>query len=215
MNIQLALDRLSINEAVKITEEVRPYVNWIEVGTSLIKEFGMESVRTLRKSFPEKVIIADMKTFDNAQYEFQMCYDAGADVATVMGAAPIVSIETCMNIAEKSGKLLMIDLLNTSKDKLAKLAKYESAIFCLHVSKDMQELEGTKQNSKINIPDELRNVKNLKLAIAGGITIDSLKDLVIDNPHVVIIGSAITKAKNPREVAKIANDLVNSVKGGD
>ena len=96
MNVQLALDRLTIEEAIKMGNIVREYVDWIEVGTSLIKEFGMESVKELRKAFPEKIIVADIKTFDNARYEFEMCYKAGADVATVMGAAPKVSIDTCL-----------------------------------------------------------------------------------------------------------------------
>ncbi|WP_025698066.1 orotidine 5'-phosphate decarboxylase / HUMPS family protein, partial [Paenibacillus forsythiae] len=88
MKIQLALDRMSIEEAADMVRRTEPYIDWIEVGTSLIKEFGMASVEALKREFPHKTIVADMKTFDNAQYEFELCFGAGADVATVMGAAP-------------------------------------------------------------------------------------------------------------------------------
>jgi len=42
MKIQLALDRLSIQDAVKMAKLVETEIDWIEVGTSLIKEFGMQ-----------------------------------------------------------------------------------------------------------------------------------------------------------------------------
>lgn len=215
MNIQLALDRLTIKEAIEIGNMVRPYADWIEVGTSLIKEFGMESIRELRKAFPEKVIVADMKTFDNASYEFKMCYEAGADVATVMGAAPRVSIDSCMEVARSLGKLVMFDLLNTSTAQLEQLIEYKDAIFCGHVSKDQQEVSGEKQEfSKLNLPDCLLSGEGARLALAGGITVDSLPELAKIKPYVVIVGSAITKAKNPIEAAHKIQQLVTNLKGG-
>lgn len=215
MNIQLALDRLTIEEAIKIGSIVRDYVDWIEVGTSLIKEFGMKSVVELRKAFPEKVIVADVKTFDNARYEFEMCYKAGADVATVMGAAPKVSIDTCVTVAKEFNKLVMFDLLNTSTIQLEQLLEYKDAIFCGHVSKDQQEISGEKQSlNKLNLPQSLLSGEGRRLALAGGITLDSLPKLAEIKPYVVIVGSAITKAKDPVVAAKELNQLIFKLTGG-
>lgn len=215
MNIQLALDRFTIEEAISIAEKVKSYVNWIEVGTSLIKEFGVESIIKIRKAFPEKTILADIKTFDNAKYEFEMCFKAGADIATVMGAAPKVSIDTCIEVADKYNKAVMIDLLNTSYGQVEALLKHKDAIFCSHVSKDQQESAGEKQNlSKLNSIQELLIKSNVKIALAGGIDIDSLKGLNNINPYVVIVGSAITKAKNPELAAKSIYELAETLKGG-
>ncbi|MGA9173277.1 MAG: orotidine 5'-phosphate decarboxylase / HUMPS family protein, partial [Thermoactinomyces sp.] len=100
MKLQLALDRLTVSEAIKIADQVKAEVDWIEVGTSLIKEYGMSSVKALREAFPDHIIVADMKTFDNAAYEMEICFAAGADVATVMGAAPVETIELCFNVAK-------------------------------------------------------------------------------------------------------------------
>ncbi|WNB91158.1 3-hexulose-6-phosphate synthase [Bacillus sp. NEB1478] len=196
MNIQLALDRLSIEEAISITRKAEPYIDWIEVGTSLIKEFGMESVRSIRKAFPDKTIVADMKTFDNATYEFELCFEAGADVATVMGAAPSVSIEACLGVAERHGKQVMIDLLNTSPQQIASLSEYENAILCAHLSKDQQE---SGKEVRLHIPSFSN--KNSKLAVAGGISVDTFSEIAKLNPYVVIIGSAITKTEDPEKAA--------------
>lgn len=199
MKIQLALDRMEISEAIDLTKKVVDSIDWIEVGTSLIKEFGMTSVKEMKQAFPTKTIVADIKTIDNARYEFEMCFEAGADVATVMGVSPLVTIDACMEIAKKYNKTVMIDLLNTSEQQKRDLMKYKDAVFCEHVSKDQQEELGSSNHGAVNSnlydPD-------MTIAAAGGITLDSL-DLLRKtlNPSIVIIGSAITKAKNPAEAA--------------
>ncbi|MFB3165382.1 3-hexulose-6-phosphate synthase [Neobacillus sp. 179-J 1A1 HS] len=199
MKIQLALDRMEISEAIELTRKVEDSVDWIEVGTSLIKEFGMASVREMKKAFPAKTIVADIKTIDNARYEFEMCFEAGADVATVMGVSPLVTIEACMEVAGRYNKTVMIDLLNTTEHQKRDLMKYKNAVFCEHVSKDQQEELGASNHGAVENnfygPD-------MTIAAAGGITLDSL-DLLRKtlNPSIVIIGSAITKAENPAEAA--------------
>ena len=199
MKIQLALDRMEINEAIELTRKVEDSVDWIEVGTSLIKEFGMASVRDMKRAFPSKTIVADIKTIDNARYEFEMCFEAGADVATVMGVSPLVTIDACMEVAERYNKIVMIDLLNTTEQQKRELMKYKKAVFCEHVSKDQQEELGASNHGTVD-----KNIygPDMTIAAAGGITLDSLQLLRKTlNPSIVIIGSAITKAENPTEAA--------------
>jgi len=207
MKIQLALDRMTIEEAIEMTRGVQEYVDWIEVGTSLIKEFGTSSIRALREAFPNKVIVADIKTIDNAKYEFQLCFEAGADVATVMGVAPLVTIETCLQVAAQYGKKVMVDLLNTNENHIRELQQYSEAIFCAHVSKDQQELAGEQTSMHRGIPKST----STEWAIAGGVSLDSLHTLAELSPTVVIIGSAITKVANPAEAAKKIKEYILSI----
>ncbi|SFB20336.1 MULTISPECIES: 3-hexulose-6-phosphate synthase [unclassified Bacillus (in: firmicutes)] len=195
MKIQLALDRINIEEAISLTKKVEDYVDWIEVGTSLIKEFGMRSVAALKEAFPDKTIVADMKTIDNAVYECKITFDAGADVVTVMGVSPLVTIETCLVEAEKRNKRIMIDLLNTDVASLPRDIA-EKAVLCLHTSKDQQELSGSGFSGLA-----VKDVGHLELAIAGGITLENIDEIAKLNPAVVIIGSAITKAAIPAAAA--------------
>ena len=51
MKLQLALDRMEIDDAIQLTKKVEDSIDWVEVGTSLIKEFGMASVKEMKKSF--------------------------------------------------------------------------------------------------------------------------------------------------------------------
>lgn len=197
MKIQLALDRMEISEAIELTRKVEDSIEWIEVGTSLIKEFGVASIKEMKQAFPNKLIVADIKTIDNARYEFELCFEAGADVATVMGVSPLVTIDTCMEVANRYHKKVMIDLLNTSDEQKIELLKYKEAIFCEHVSKDQQEEIGSQNHGTMQSV-----FSDFQVAAAGGINLDSIEDLARSlNPAVVIIGSAITKADNPSEAA--------------
>jgi 3-hexulose-6-phosphate synthase len=197
MNIQLALDRFSVEEAIQIAKTSEEFVDWIEVGTSIIKEYGVESVQKIKNAFPHKVIVADSKTIDNAYYEFDMCFRTGADIATVMGVSPVATIQACIESANKFGKKVMIDLLNTSEDQKKTLFQFKEAIFCSHVSKDEQEMYGKKNIITIQNDDP-----SLQFAVAGGITLDTIENFKQMKPSVVIIGSAITKASDQRIAAE-------------
>lgn len=210
MNIQLALDRLTIPEAIRLTRLVESDIDWIEVGTSLIKEFGMDSVREMKNAFPHKTILADTKTTDNAKYEAEISFTAGADIITVMGTAPLITIETCMEMARSYKKRVMIDFLNTSREQQESLLAIEGAIFCLHISKDEQELMGERAWKNNQTAAGYLTAKHT-IAAAGGITLDSLPQLLTSGIDIAIIGSAITKADNPSNVAKQFRKLA---KGG-
>lgn len=218
MNIQLALDRMSIQEAIDMARLTEPYIDWIEVGTSLIKEFGMASVEAMKREFPHKIIVADVKTFDNAIYEFELCYKAGADVATVMGASPPVTVELCMKTAQTWGRQVMIDLLHTTPEEQAALARYGEAVHCFHVSKDQQEGGGSRltgpgaYEAASGAPGSVSESQaELRIAAAGGITLDSLPGLFAMKPEVLIVGSAITKAADPAAAARSFQDCIRKL----
>ncbi|MCM3697830.1 3-hexulose-6-phosphate synthase [Paenibacillus macerans] len=208
MIIQLALDRLTIDEAIELGKMTEDYVDWIEVGTSLIKEYGMASVERVKEQFPSKTVIADIKTMDNAKYEFEICFKAGADIATVMGVSPLATVNACVDVAKNFSKGTMIDLLNTNKDQKEQLFQLaqDDIYFCEHVSKDEQEVLG-KSNDLV----PLNYGSRIKLAVAGGINMDSLPKFAVSRPAVVIIGSAITKAIDPHMAAKAFSEALKEV----
>lgn len=212
VRIQLALDRMTIQEAITMAKQVEQYIDWIEVGTSLIKEFGIESVRQIKQAFPDKIIVADIKTFDNATYEFELCFEAGADVATVMGAAPDATLELCMKVAHRYQKQTMIDLLSVSPDRIYDLERYTDAVLCHHVSKDEQEhngqMAGQSQNHKVHSATHSTTTIP-QIAVAGGITLPTLPTILQQSPSVIIVGSAITQASEPAQAAQQIREQIN------
>jgi len=201
MQLQVALDRLPLEDALRLATSIEAYVDWIEVGTSLIKEFGIESVRRMRQALPHAQILADVKTNDEARYEFELCFAARADCATVMGTAPNATIQTCMDVAREQGKQVMIDLLETGAERQQELLVYREAIFSVHVSKDVQESSDT---GKVPMVSRLPNwATEYKIAIAGGISLDDIAALGTRLPSLtVIVGSSITGATDPVVAAR-------------
>ena len=55
-----------------------------EAGTPLIKSEGLDSVRTLRKEFPE-TIVADMKTMDAGRLEMETAAKAKDEYSSRYG----------------------------------------------------------------------------------------------------------------------------------
>lgn len=196
MKIQLAVDRVTIEEAVDIIEQAKDSIDIIEIGTSLFLDYGQESLHTLRKRF-DHPILADIKTMDEAEYEFKRVFGNGADIATVMGASAIETIRICQKTAQAFNKDYMIDLLEVNDEKIQQLKAFEDAIICLHLPKDKKGSLKEYVESFVK-KHQLTN----RLAAAGGITLEDMPYLKEAGIEIAVVGSAITKSDNITESAK-------------
>jgi len=198
MKIQLAIDRVSIEKAKEISREAGPYIDIIEVGTALIKDFGVISIKEIKEAFPNKIILADIKTIDEGAYEFKAAYNNGADIATVMGAASVSTLKACYEVAQDFGKLMMIDLLEVGYEKIGLITEFTDAIFCIHLPSDggEQDLISLLQEFKGKFP-EIN-----KVAVAGGVNYQTITSIKEANVDIVIIGGTITKASSIESAAK-------------
>ncbi|MEW9671811.1 orotidine 5'-phosphate decarboxylase / HUMPS family protein [Ammoniphilus sp. 3BR4] len=99
MKLQLALDRLCWEQCFQVVQQVEDDIDWIEIGTGVIKEYGMAIVRKMKEQYPQKVIVADMKTCDAGKHEAQQAFDAGADITTVMAFSADRTIADTLEVA--------------------------------------------------------------------------------------------------------------------
>lgn len=206
MNFQLALDRLTKEQCFELLEETEPAIDWIEVGTGVIKEYGMAIVRDIKAAYPEKVLVADMKTCDAGKHEAMQAFEAGADITTVMAFSADKTITDTLEVAEKYGKRIMIDLLGVKdSSRLKELQKLGVNLVSLHYGKDMQ-LEGEMGEDLFSL---IQGLEGMDVAIAGGINKESLVNLLNKPLSTVIIGSAITAAENPGQAASDMKEVMN------
>jgi 3-hexulose-6-phosphate synthase len=87
MKLHVAVDLHTLEKAIAMVHKVAPFVDIIEAGTPLIKQEGLRIISILKECFPEKLILADMKTMDAGGLEAKLAYDAGADLVTVLAVA--------------------------------------------------------------------------------------------------------------------------------
>src|SRR5262249_48613478 len=66
--VQVAIDVLSIDEALRIAEAaVRAGVDWLEAGTPLITFAGVQAIGALARAFPGVPVLADYKMMDGVR----------------------------------------------------------------------------------------------------------------------------------------------------
>lgn len=208
MNLQLALDRLTREECLRIAEETKESIDIIEIGTGIIKEYGMSIVRELKTHYPEKTLVADMKTCDAGKHEAYQAFHAGADITTVMAFSSNITIKETLNIAKQMDKRIMIDLLEvSSKDRITELYDLGVDLVSLHIGKDRQQTAyfNTSLFSLIKGFD-------FDVTVAGGINMRTMPYIIEEEPDTIIVGSAITSAENPSAVAAEMMNMIKETK---
>lgn len=208
--LQVALDLMQLNRAVEIAKEaVAGGADWVEVGTPLIKSEGADAVRTLRREFPGKKIVADTKTMDVGAFEVEIMAKAGADIVTVLGLADDATIEEAVMAGRKYGTEIMVDMINVP-DRIARSKEVEKlgvAYICLHMGIDTQ-MRG--EEPPIDILRNIAASVSIPIAVAGGITAENAGIYAEAGATDVIVGGAIIKTG---DIKKAAEDIRKSISG--
>lgn len=191
MKLQVAIDRVPVEQAVRIIQAIDGQGDIIEIGTSLTKEFGLRALRPVLEAAGNTSVLADIKTCDEGAYEFDLGFGLGFDYLTVMGSASMGTLETCAKSTETHGKVMMIDLLECDEQRIERISGFQNAIYCLHTSVD----SGATANPVAQVRAFKARFPQIRhIAIAGGIKQHQLAALAQENIDIVIMGSAITKA---------------------
>jgi len=199
--LQVALDLLNAERALAIAKDaVKGGADWLEAGTPLIKSEGMDIVRQLREKFPAKTIVADMKTMDTGALETEMAAKAGADVICLLAASDDSTILDALKSARKYGVKIMTDLIGVPDivKRAKELEKLGADYLCIHVGID-EQMQGKKP---LHVLSSLVNHTNLPIAVAGGLNSETVADMICVGARIIIVGGAITKAKNVTEATK-------------
>lgn len=193
--LQVALDLLNEHRALAIaTDSVKGGADWLEAGTPLIKSEGMEVVRKLKQRFPDKTLVADMKTIDTGAFETEMAAKAGADVVCILAASDNSTINDALKSARKYGTKIMVDLIGV-KDKIKRATELEKLgvdYLCIHVGIDEQMI-GKKP---VDILSSIVKKTNIPIAVAGGLNSETVINVIKAGASIIIVGGAITKAKD-------------------
>jgi 3-hexulose-6-phosphate synthase len=199
--IQMALDSLDVNQTIALATQVAPHVDIFEIGTPCIKHNGVALVKELKKRFPNKLILVDLKTMDAGEYEATPFYAAGADICTVLGVSGMPTIQGVIKAAKAHNAEVQVDLINVpDKVGCAKASAAAGAqIIGVHTGLDAQAAGQTPFA-------DLSAIANLKLpvriSVAGGIKQSTVQQVAKAGANIVVVGAAIYGAPNPAVAAK-------------
>ncbi|MED4237779.1 3-hexulose-6-phosphate synthase [Priestia megaterium] len=207
MELQLALDLVNISEAKEVVQEVQEYIDIVEIGTPVVINEGLKAVKEIKEAFPSLKVLADLKIMDAGAYEVMKASEAGASIITILGAADDSTIKGAVEEAKKQGTQILVDMINVKN--LEQRAKEVDALgvdyICVHTGYDLQA-EGETPFEQLQTIK--RVVKNAKTAVAGGIKLNTLPEVVQSQPDLVIVGGGITSEKDKRNVAEEMKKVV-------
>ena len=205
--LQVALDLLELKRAVEIAgEALQGGVDWLEVGTPLIKSEGMNAIREIKKAYGVKTL-ADMKTIDTGSVEVEMAAKSGADIVIILGLSDDSTIAEAIRAARKYGSEIMADLINVS-DPVKRAKELEELgvdYLNVHVGID-QQMTG---RDPLDILSEVVENANIPVAAAGGLDAEKAANCISLGASIVIVGSNIVKSRSVTESAKKVRNAVD------
>jgi 3-hexulose-6-phosphate synthase len=208
MELQLALDLVDIPEGIRLVKEVEAYVDIVEIGTPVVINEGLRAVKEMKAAFPSLKVLADLKVMDAAGYEVMKASEAGADIVTVLGASEDMTIKGAVDEAKKHGKQILVDMIAVKdlEQRAREVDKLGVDYICVHTGYDLQAVG---KNSFEDLQTLKRVVKNAKIAIAGGIKLETLPEVIRAQPDLVIVGGGITGQPDRRATAARMREMID------
>jgi 3-hexulose-6-phosphate synthase len=207
--LQVAIDKA---ESFGVITQVRGIADIIEVGTPLLKRFGIGAIATARELCPDTAILADTKTVDAGDLEAEMALGAGARLMTVLSSASAATHAAVGRVAARFGAFVVVDTITESaKPELLPAGATFPETFAyvgVHSPTDAR-LAGDQSIAHIDAVSDIRR-RGFRVALAGGLGPQTLDAILEVEPEIVIVGSAITGADDPRRVATWIKDRLRN-----
>ncbi len=187
----------------------------IEAGTPFIKKNGQRGIRAIYNVWHRKVV-ADIKTVDGALGEVGLSYEAGACAATVIGGAPIETIDLFIERCKTLGMISMIDTVGTD-DPLKVIMKLKKPpdVVVLHKGRDEEETRG--KVIKYKHINRIKSKYNVLISAAGGVDLKEARSAIFNGANIVVVnvvspGDPWTGISENEDVAKTAKKFLETIK---
>ena len=214
--LQVALDVPNMERVKKIISELPESDRIIlEVGTPLLKKYGVNVIRELRKVAKDMFIVADLKTLDVGKVEVDLAFEETADAVVVAGLATPETIDKFIKEAKRLGIYAIMDLMNV-KDPISKLRSLKRLpdVAILHRAIDAEKTGKTRWDIIKEMKQTFQGQKCL-VAVAGGITPETAPEALANGADIIIVGRYITQSKDveraTREFLKCTKDMAEDI----
>jgi bifunctional enzyme Fae/Hps len=206
--LQIAMDVPNKEQVFRILKQLPASDRIIiEVGTPLIKHYGVTFISELRESMMDAFIIADLKTLDVGKVEVDLAFEETADAIVVSGLASTETLENFIAEAQRMGIYSFVDMMDVDNpyEKAQKLKQLPDVVI-LHRSIDTENIA----KPRWDLIQEFRDLGVKRIAVAGGIQPQVTPEALKSGADIIIVGRYITQSKDvertTREFLKIFED---------
>jgi bifunctional enzyme Fae/Hps len=186
----------------------------IEAGTPFIKREGFDGIREI-VSFWRGRVVADLKTTDGAEEEVELAHAAGASAATVLGSAPVETINMFIEKCNEFGMDSMIDMLGVEEPlKVLWKLKQPPAVVVLHKGRDEETTRG--KVIKYKHINKIRSKYDVLISAAGGVDLKEASSAIFNGANIVVVNIVTsedpwTGIKADEDVAAMAEQFLKTI----
>lgn len=204
MRLQLAIDHGKEHEILSVVEHVAPEVDVVEIGFPMIVTYGLGLVEKVRELVPSKPLCVDVKVFHGGTGVASRCFDAGANIVSVLSVAPNPVIEKLVAKARTYDGEILCDMSAPARMVARRTAEVDqlgvdyimvSTGFKPDYDYDIDKPRRWSFRPKVKPLDLAgvvqRNTHHAKLALSTGIDETNIRQVIAMNPELVIVGRAI------------------------
>jgi bifunctional enzyme Fae/Hps len=182
--------QIAFNEDARMVSNLLPRIPQhnrilIEAGTPYIKREGMNGLRYIRRLWPG-MLVADMKVADGAIGEVFMARSAGANAITVLGNAPMETLNLFINECRRLNMISMIDMIAV-KDPLNTMRQLKSPpdVVVLHLGRDEETTRGKLiQYRHVN---RINSKFSTLISAAGGVDVRGARSAIFNGANIVVV----------------------------
>jgi len=190
--------QIAFNGSAQQVRRVLPQIPYdpriiIEAGTPYIKRTGMAGVSLIRRMW-RGLVVADIKVTDGAVKEVMFSAAAGANAATVMGSAPVETLDFFVTYCRNHNIYSMIDMLGVD-NPLRKMLPMQSKpdVVVIHKGRD----EESNKRSLIRYKDiaKIRSKYDSLVSVAGGLDYLHVRKAYFNGADIAILN--VTEPDDP------------------
>ncbi|MBN2363441.1 orotidine 5'-phosphate decarboxylase [candidate division WOR-3 bacterium] len=156
----------------------------IEAGTPYIKKEGLNGIKLIRQMWTG-IIVADLKTLDGGSSEVRFAFGAGANAVTVLGSAPVETLNYFVEMCSKLRVYSMIDMLGV-EDPLKVMLKLRTPpdVVVIHRGRDEETTRG--KVIKYKQINKIRSKYDVFISAAGGIDLREARSAIFNGADIVV-----------------------------
>lgn len=210
MKIQLTIDHGKDFEVLQLVDAMADVVDIIEIGFPQVVTFGLTMVKQIRESHPDLCLCVDAKVFHGGTGVTTRCFEAGANIVTVLSGAPNPVIAKMVEKSKAYNGKIMCDMAASPSAVGKRTAEVdELGVDYVMVPSGYRpeydyDLETARKRwglrPKVRPLDlaavAKRNLRNAKLAVHTGINESNIRDVIALQPELILIGRGILDAQD-------------------
>jgi 3-hexulose-6-phosphate synthase len=206
MKLQISYNFTDLDTALDIARKTADYADIIEVGPLLIYKEGINAIKQFKSSFSQKPIFANAKITESGQSAISMFAQAGASLISILAGISQNNTKKASDEAKKLDIDLVLDIIDIHNAGQFTLDAKQLGIDLLLIHNPSSTFDPAELSSQWQ---SIQGNTQLPLYITDKINRENIHQILSLKPQGIAIGSAITKADNPRLEAQYFKSLLS------